>query len=44
MGAEWIGDDRGESISTGTTIEIPFRIFVFGPSDTVRDAARFRMP
>jgi len=44
LGAEWTGDDKGQSIDQGATIEMPFRLFVFGPSDTVRDAARFRMP
>jgi hypothetical protein len=44
LGAEWTGDDKGQSIDQGATIEMPFRIFVFGPSDTVRDAGRFRIP
>jgi len=44
LGAEWGGDARGDVVTVGATIELPFRIFVFGPSDTVRDAARFRIP
>ncbi len=44
LGAEWIADNGGTVISAGATIEIPFRIFVFGASDTVRDALRFRIP
>jgi len=44
LGGEWVGDDRGEVVLAGATIETSFRLFVFGPSDTVRDALRFRIP
>jgi hypothetical protein len=44
LGGEWLGDDRGEVVLAGVTMELPFRLFVFGPSDTVRDALRFRIP
>lgn len=44
LGAEWSADARGDVLSAGASIEAPFRLFVFGPSDTVKDAVRFRIP
>lgn len=43
IGAEW-GEDRGEAVPTGETINIPFRLFAVSPSDTVHDALRFQIP
>ncbi|HLV79030.1 MAG TPA: hypothetical protein VKT32_02075 [Chthonomonadaceae bacterium] len=44
-GMRWESDEgRAELVSRGQTLEFPFRLFAFTPSDTVKDAARFRMP
>ena len=40
LGAEW-RDARGTLMQPGETIEVPFRLFAFAPSDTLRDALRF---
>jgi hypothetical protein len=34
----------GEVVLPGATLEFPFRLFAYGPSDTIRDALRFTMP
>jgi hypothetical protein len=35
---------NGEVVLPGATLELPFRLFAFGPSDTIRDALRFMLP
>jgi hypothetical protein len=35
---------NGEVVLPGASVEVPFRLFAFGPSDTIRDALRFIMP
>jgi hypothetical protein len=42
-GAQW-DDARGTVILPGAAVEIPFRLFASGPSDTLRDALRFVLP
>jgi hypothetical protein len=42
-GAQW-DDARGSVILPGATVEVPFRLFASGPSDTLRDALRFVLP
>ena len=44
LGIEWEGPDAGSVIQPGATVEIPFRLFAFGPSDTLKDALRFIPP
>ncbi len=44
LGAQAQGSLDGDLVPVGTTIEIPFRLFAFAPSDTVRDALRFQLP
>lgn len=44
LGAQALGSLDGDLVPAGTTIEIPFRLFAFAPSDTVRDALRFQLP
>lgn len=44
LGAQATGDARGEVLAAGASIELPFRLFAFAPSDTIRDALRFQMP
>jgi len=45
LGAQWETDEgRGELVSRGETIEFPFHLFAFTPSDTVKDATRFLLP
>jgi hypothetical protein len=44
LGVRYEGDERGELISSKTTVEFAFRLFALSPSDTVRDALRFLMP
>jgi hypothetical protein len=43
LGATW-SNPTGSVILAGATIEFSFRLFAFGPSDTLKDAARFIMP
>ena len=43
LGGVW-RSAHGAVIQRGAAIEFPFRLFAFGPSDTVKDAARFVMP
>jgi hypothetical protein len=42
-GAQW-DDARGSLILPGTAVEIPFRLFAFGPSDSLHAALRFVLP
>lgn len=44
LGGEWKSEDRGTLVSSGASVEFPFKIFAFGPSDTVKDAQRFSQP
>ncbi len=44
LGAQAGGSADGDLVPAGTTLEIPFRLFAFAPSDTVRDALRFQLP
>jgi hypothetical protein len=44
LGALCEAEERGALISRGATVEFPFRLFAFAPSDTVRDALRFALP
>ena len=44
LGVQATSEAGGDTLSAGSTIEIPFRWFAFAPSDTVRDAERFQMP
>ncbi len=44
LGGAWTSLERGDLILAGASIEIPFRIFAFAPSGTVRDALRFALP
>jgi hypothetical protein len=43
LGATW-SNPTGSVILAGATIEFSFRLFAFGPSDTIKDATRFIMP
>lgn len=44
LGGVWTGPDRGDLVLAGATIEIPFRYFVYAPSENVHDAQRFALP
>lgn len=44
LGAQCLGDPRGELVTSGSSIEITFRLFAVSPSDTLRDALRFLLP
>ncbi len=44
LGAQAVGEGRGDTLAAGSSIEIPFHWFAFAPSDTIRDATRFQMP
>ena len=44
LGGVWTGPDRGDLILAGATVEFPFRLFAYAPSDTVHDAPRFATP
>ncbi len=44
LGAQAMSDARGAVVVAGATLEFPFRLFAFGPSDTIRDALRFALP
>jgi hypothetical protein len=43
LGAEW-REEAGEVILAGASIDVPFRLFSFAPSDSIRDALRFQVP
>ncbi len=42
LGAAW-RNPRGTLLLPGETLEVPFRLFAFAPSETLRDALRFLM-
>ena len=44
LGVQAVSDTRGDTLSAGSSIEVPFRWFAIAPSDTVRDAQRFQIP
>lgn len=44
LGAQWEGPEAGTVVLPQSAIEIPFRLFALGPSDSVRDAQRFLSP
>jgi hypothetical protein len=44
LGAEWTGPDAGGIIQPGASVTFPFRLFAFGPSDSLKDALRFMPP
>jgi hypothetical protein len=44
LGAEWDGPDSGGIIQPGATVDFTFRLFAFGPSDSLKDALRFMPP
>ena len=43
LGTTWRGGERGTLMQPGETIEVPFRLFAYAPSETLRDALRFLM-
>ena len=40
LGAAW-RSERGTLMQPGETVEVPFRLFAYAPSETLRDALRF---
>ena len=44
LGTQWDSEERGTVVLAGATLDFPFRLFAFSPSDTLKDATKFLLP